>query len=487
MIDSKPDSTKDLLARVADFKSGRVSAAERVETSIATIARVDPTLNAFNDTFAVEARAAATALDAARERGDELGPLAGSIIAVKDNICTTTGRTTCSSRMLADYRSPFDATVVERLRSAGAILIGKTNLDEFAMGSSSETCAWGPVRNPHATDRVPGGSSGGSAAAVASDCVDAALGSDTGGSIRQPAAFCGTVGFKPTYGRISRYGLVAFGSSLDQIGPLTRSVRDAAAIYETIAGIDPSDATTSDLDVEPCLTGDPIDPSTLRIGIPREHLDERNHPGVDQALNETVKRLEAAGATIVDIDLPLTRHGVSTYYVIAPAEASSNLTRYDGIRYGHRAEPVPGEGLEELYARTRTEGFGEEVRRRILLGTYVLSAGYYDAYYKRALQVRRLIKREFDTAFERCDFLLGPTTPTPAFPIGADLDPVSMYLNDVYTVNSNIAGIPALSIPAGTTEDAGQRLPVGVHLQAPAFEERRLLGAAAAVESLLGS
>ena len=483
--ESKIDPSNDLLARVDDFKSGRISASERVETALARISEVDPTINAFHDILADEARATATELDATRERGGELGPLAGSIIAIKDNICMSAGRTTCSSRMLEEYRSPFDATVVERLRAAGAILVGKTNLDEFAMGSSSENCAWGPVRNPHATDRVPGGSSGGSAAAVASDCVDAALGSDTGGSIRQPAAFCGTVGFKPTYGRISRYGLVAFGSSLDQIGPLTRSVRDAAAIYEAIAGLDAADSTTSDLEVETCLANGPVDPSTLRVGIPREHLDDRNHAGVNQVLDLAVDRLRSAGATIIDVDLPLTQHGVSTYYVIAPAEASSNLTRFDGIRYGHRAKAIPGEGLEELYARTRTEGFGEEVRRRILLGTYVLSAGYYDAYYKRALQVRRLIKQEFDNAFKQCDILLGPTTPSPAFPIGADLDPVSMYLNDVYTVNSNIAGIPALSIPAGLVEDEGQRLPAGVHLQAPAFAEVDLLRAAAALESLL--
>ena len=485
MTDSQPDSSHDLLAHVDDFKSGRVSATDRVEQAIARIDEVDPTINAFHDLLADEARETAKELDAMRSRGEDPGPLAGSIIAIKDNICTTAGRTTCSSRMLADYRSPFDATVVERLRSAGAILLGKTNLDEFAMGSSSENCAWGPVRNPHATDRVPGGSSGGSAAAVASDCTDAALGSDTGGSIRQPAAFCGTVGFKPTYGRISRYGLVAFGSSLDQIGPITRSVRDAAAIYESIAGVDPSDSTTSDLEVSPCLADGPTDPGKLRVGIPREHMNDRNHPGVNEILGRAVDRLRSAGATVVDIDLPLTQHGVSTYYVIAPAEASSNLTRFDGIRYGHRADAIPGEGLEELYARTRTEGFGEEVRRRILLGTYVLSAGYYDAYYKRALQVRRLIKNEFDDAFKQCDLLLGPTTPSPAFPIGADLDPVSMYLNDVYTVTSNIAGIPALSLPAGTVEDGGQELPVGLHLQAPAFEEASLLGAAAGLESLL--
>ena len=483
--ESQIDPSNDLLARVEDFKSGRVSASERVETTLNRIAEINPEINAFHDILADEARTMAAELDATRQRGGDLGPLAGSIIAVKDNICMSAGRTTCSSRMLEEYRSPFDATVIERLRSAGAILVGKTNLDEFAMGSSSENCAWGPVRNPHAPDRVPGGSSGGSAAAVAADFTDAALGSDTGGSIRQPAAFCGTVGFKPTYGRVSRYGLVAFGSSLDQIGPLTRSVRDAAAIYEAIAGLDEADSTTSDLEVRTCLAEGPVDPAGLRVGIPREHRNDSNHPGINRMLDRVIDRLRSVGATVMDVDLPLTRHGVSTYYVIAPAEASSNLTRFDGIRYGPRAESIPGESLESLYARTRTEGFGEEVRRRIMLGTYVLSAGYYDAYYKRALQVRRLIKQEFDHAFEQCDILLGPTAPSPAFPIGADLDPVSMYLNDVYTVNSNIAGIPAISIPGGWVEEDGQRLPAGIHLQAPAFAEVDLIRSAAALESLL--
>ena len=475
----------DLLDRVARFKSGEVAAAERARTAIDRIAEVDPGINAFNDVLDESAMRDAERLDEARRRGEPLGPLAGAVVAVKDNICTVDGRTTCSSRMLADYRSPFEATCATRLRAAGAILVGKTNMDEFAMGSSSEQCAWGPVRNPHAPDRVPGGSSGGSAAAVAADCVDAALGSDTGGSIRQPAAFCGNVGFKPTYGRVSRYGLVAFGSSLDQIGPLARSVRDAAAIYEAMAGLDPADATTSDRPVESCLDSGPLDPSGLRVGIPVEHRDDRNHPGINASVADLADRLRDAGATIVDVELPLTQHGISTYYIIAPAEASSNLTRFDGIRYGHRAAAVPGEGLEDLYARTRTEGFGPEVRRRIMLGTYVLSAGYYDAYYKRALQVRRLIKQEFDQAFEQCDVLLGPTTPTPAFAIGAGLDPVSMYLNDVYTVNANIAGIPAISIPAGDVEDGGSRLPIGLHLQAPAFEDARLLRAAATIESML--
>ena len=475
----------DLVDRIATVRDGETTTVERLEGTLARIEAVDGALNAFHEVLSDDARRHAASIDRQFAEGRDPGPLAGAIVAVKDNLCTTEGRTTCSSRMLEHYRSPFEATVVERLRTAGATIIGKTNLDEFAMGSSSENCAWGPVRNPHGVDRVPGGSSGGSAAAVAADLADVALGSDTGGSIRQPAAFCGCVGFKPTYGRISRYGLVAFGSSLDQIGPIARSVRDASLLYEVMAGVDPNDATTSDLPVEPPLADGPIDLRGLRVGVPREHVSDRNHPGVTASFGATLDTLRSAGATIIDVDLPLTHHGISTYYVIAPAEASSNLARYDGIRYGHRAEARPGEGLEELYARTRGEGFGAEVRRRIMLGTYVLSAGYYDAYYTRALKVRRLIKQELDQVLSQCDVLLGPTTPSPAFRLDADLDPVSMYLNDVYTVNANIAGIPAISIPGGLAEDDGEALPTGLHLQAPAFAEPMLLRTAAAIEALV--
>lgn len=476
-------SADDLVARIRSVRDGETTTTDRLEEMLSTIDAVNPSLNAFHEVLAEEARRHAGSIDVRLAAGEDPGPLAGAIVAIKDNLCTTEGRTTCSSRMLEHYRSPFEATAVERLRNAGATIIGKTNLDEFAMGSSSENCAWGPVRNPHGVDRVPGGSSGGSAAAVAADCADVALGSDTGGSIRQPAAFCGCVGLKPTYGRISRYGLVAFGSSLDQIGPIGRSVRDVSLLYEVMAGVDPHDATTSELQVESPLSEGPLDLRGLRVGVPREHLTDDNHPGVTERIGETLDALRTAGVTIVDVDLPLTHHGISTYYVIAPAEASSNLSRYDGIRYGHRAEARPGEGLEELYARTRSEGFGPEVRRRIMLGTYVLSAGYYDAYYTRALKVRRLIKQEFDGVFSRCDVLLGPTTPSPAFRLDADLDPVSMYLNDVYTVNANIAGIPAISIPGGTVTDDGDELPVGLHLQAPAFGEPLLLRTASAIEA----
>lgn len=479
------DPQDDLTERMASVRRGDVSATARLERVLSEIERRGETLNAYHETLETSARATAADVDERIAQGGDTGPLAGAIVAIKDNICTTEGRTTCSSRMLEHYRSPFDATVIRRLRDADAILVGKTNLDEFAMGSGSEHCAWGPVRNPWSTDRVPGGSSGGSAAAVAADLCDAALGSDTGGSIRQPAALCGVVGLKPTYGRISRYGLVAFGSSLDQIGPICRSVRDASLLYSVLAGEDPHDATTAELPVETWTEDMRPTPDQLRIGVPREVREADHHPGISEMLERTIQRLRDAGVSIVEIDLPLTEQGISTYYVIAPAEASSNLSRYDGIRYGHRADPLPGEGLEDLYARTRTEGFGPEVRRRIMLGTYVLSAGYYDAYYKRALQVRRLIREEFDRAFQQCDLIMGPTTPGPAFRIGSEQDPVTAYLNDVYTVNANIAGIPAISIPAGETVDDDVSLPVGLHLQAPAFEESRLFGAGATIESIL--
>jgi aspartyl-tRNA(Asn)/glutamyl-tRNA(Gln) amidotransferase subunit A len=405
-------------------------------------------------------------------------------VAVKDNIATREGHTTCSSRMLESYRSPFDATCVERLRAAGAVVMGKTNLDEFAMGSSSEHCAWGPVHNPWDASRVPGGSSGGSAAAAAAAICGVALGSDTGGSIRQPASLCGCVGFKPTYGRVSRYGLVAFGSSLDQIGPLARSVRDAALTYAVMAGTDPRDSTSAQRPVEDPMADLDRPIESLRIGVPKQYMSDANDPRVNAMVERALERLRSAGAVTVPVDLPLTDVGISTYYVIAPAEASANLARFDGIRYGHRAAARAGEGLEDLYARSRAEGFGPEVQRRIMLGTYVLSAGYYDAYYGRALKVRRLIKAEFDRAFERCDVIAGPASPTPAFHAGGLSDPLQMYLCDVYTVNTNIAGIPGISVPIGFAEESGSSLPVGLHLQAPAMADARLLRAARMVERL---
>ena len=472
----------DLVALRDGIRSGSRSALSAVNGYLTAIDASNPSLNAFHEVFADAAREAASQVDAARKSGRLLGRLAGVPIAVKDNIATRLGHTTCSSRILENYRSPFDATAIERLAAEGAIIIGKTNLDEFAMGSSCERCAWGAVRNPWDPTRVPGGSSGGSAAAVGASLCSAALGSDTGGSIRQPASLCGIVGFKPTYGRISRYGLVAFGSSLDQIGPLTRSVRDAALLYEVMAGDDANDSTCASREVE--AISDTIDhaPRAPRVGLPRQYRTG-NSAAVDAALERAVDLLKGMGATIVDIDLPMTDVGISTYYVIAPAEASSNLARFDGIRYGHRAM---GGDLFELYARSRAEGFGAEVQRRIMLGTYVLSAGYYDAYYRRALQVRRVIKQEFDLAFAACDVILGPTSPTAAFPIGGVTDPLAMYMCDVYTVNTNIAGICGISLPAGLDYSSGSPLPVGVQLQAQAFAEPTLLRIAYALERELG-
>ena len=409
-------------------------------------------------------------------------------IGIKDNIATTEGTTACGSRILEGYRSPFDATVVTKLRAAGAILVGHTNCDEFAMGSSTENCAYGVVRNPWDTTCVPGGSSGGSAAAVAAGLVPAALGSDTGGSIRQPAAFCGCVGLKPSYGRVSRYGLVAFGSSLDQIGPITRTVEDAALLLEVLAGGDRLDSTSVDNPVPDIHSELDAGIAGLRIGVPSQCREAGvNDAAIDASLNHAIELLRDAGAMIVDVELPLTDIGISTYYVIAPAEASSNLARFDGIRYGHRSSS--GSGVEELFSKSRAEGFGPEVQRRIMLGTYVLSSGYYDAYYKRALQVRRCIKEEFDTAFESCDVLLGPTSATTAFEIGGKPDPLSMYLCDLYTVNANIAGICGASVPAGFDEvDAnGRRRPIGLHLQAQAFAEPTLLRAAAGLERALAA
>jgi aspartyl-tRNA(Asn)/glutamyl-tRNA(Gln) amidotransferase subunit A len=474
------------MTAIRDAVAQQATSAETVIAQmVRDIRRVDPVIGAYREVFAEEALDAARQVDDDARAGRPLGALAGVPVAVKDNIATRRGHTTCSSRMLETYRSPFDATVIERLEAAGAIVIGKTNLDEFAMGSSGENCAWGPVRNPWDTSRVPGGSSAGSAAAVAAGLCAAALGSDTGGSIRQPAAFCGVVGFKPTYGRVSRFGLVAFGSSLDQIGPIARSVRDAALLYRVMAGQDPRDSTTADRPVEDPLASleEPI--ARLRVGLPRQYSSAANDREVEAAVRHAAETYARLGAEIVEVDLPLTDVGISTYYVIAPAEASSNLARYDGIRYGHRATPRPGDDLLALYARSRAEGFGPEVQRRIMLGTYVLSSGYYDAYYKRALQVRRRIKQEFDAAFARCDVLLGPAAPTPAFEFGANADPLAMYLCDVYTVNANIAGICGVSLPGGAAERGGRRLPIGVQLQANAFEEVSLLRAARMLEKAL--
>ena len=417
-------------------------------------------------------------MDVCRNALAELDRVEPSLHALKDNLCTRGVPTTASSRMLEHFIPPYDATVVSRIERAGAVVVGKTNCDEFAMGSSTENSAFGPSRNPWATDRIPGGSSGGSAVAVAADVVPMALGSDTGGSIRQPAAMCGVLGIKPTYGRVSRYGLLAFGSSLDQIGPLTRTAYDAALTLGVIAGVDPADATSSPEpvpDYTAALTGDIRD---ARIGVPSKLLDSGVDSAIVSAIRSALDALRHQGATLVDIDLPHARYAVPVYYLVATAEASSNLARYDGVRYGFRA-PEASE-LHAMYARTREGGFGPEVKRRIMLGTYVLSAGYYDAYYLKAQQVRTLIRRDYDEAFERVDVVAMPTSPIPPFKISERVsDPLQMYLADIFTVTANLAGLPAVSIPCGFTAD---RLPVGLQLTGRRFDEATLLRIADAYE-----
>jgi aspartyl-tRNA(Asn)/glutamyl-tRNA(Gln) amidotransferase subunit A len=448
-----------------------ISSTELVRRALDRIQELDGAIHAFNSIHAERALELAAKVD-----GGELdGPLAGVPIALKDNICTTFGTTTCSSKMLADFRSPYDATVVRKLESAGAIIVGKTNLDEFAMGSSTENSAFGPTRNPWDTDRVPGGSSGGSAAALAAGMCVASIGSDTGGSIRQPAALCGLVGLKPTYGRVSRYGLVAFASSLDQVGPLGWTVEDVALLMNTLAGHDPRDSTSADEPV-PDYTADLDRPlEGLRLGIVREYSQAQGMDAeVEAALAAAINTYKGLGATMVEVSLPNLEYGIAAFYVIAPCEASSNLARYDGVHYGHRTrEPVAD--IVELFSRSRAEGFGQEVQRRIMIGTYALSSGYYDAYYVRALKLRRLIKQDFDRAFEQCDALVTPTSPTAAFRLGEKTaDPLQMYLMDIFTVTCNIAGIPGISLPCGFT--TGPRpLPIGLQLLAPAFQEHKLL------------
>lgn len=456
-------------------RAGELSAEQVVRDALDCIASVDGTIHAFLQTFTDEAIAKARAVDGAVGAGGDPGPLAGVPIAIKDNICLDFGTTTCASRFLEEYRSPFCATVATRLLDAGAVIVGKTNLDEFAMGCSTQNSAFGPSRNPWDTTRVPGGSSGGSAAAVAGAMVPASLGSDTGGSIRQPAGLCGLVGLKPTYGRVSRYGLVAFASSLDQIGPLTRTVADAAAVLGAISGPDPHDATSAQNPV-PDFERDLDRPiSDLTIGVPSQGRSDANHPGVNAALETAIDRFSSLGARIVDVRLPHVDHAIAAYYIVAPAEASSNLARFDGVRFGRRAE---GDGdLLDLYCRSRAEGFGAEVKRRIMLGTHVLSSGYYDAYYVTALKVRRKIQGDYQAAFDAgCHALLLPSSPRPAFRIGERTDdPLALYLEDTYTVGANLAGLPAITFPGGFVEVDGTDLPVGLQLIGPPWSEHDLL------------
>jgi aspartyl-tRNA(Asn)/glutamyl-tRNA(Gln) amidotransferase subunit A len=464
------------------IRSGERSAVDVCRETLARIDAVNPVLNAFNTVAAERALARADAIDRDRDRHHG-APLAGVPIAIKDNICTSGLRTTASSRMLEHFVPPYDATVISRLEAAGAVVVGKTNCDEFAMGSSNETSAFGPVRNPWALDRSPGGTSGGSAAAVAAGLTPCALGSDTGGSVRQPSSLCGVVGLKPTYGRVSRYGLIAHGSSLDQIGPIARRARDVAIVLGVVAGADACDSTSAPEpvpDYEAALTGDV---RGVRVGVPRALVEQGVDPDVASATTAALEVLKARGATLVDVELPHARYATPVYYLVSTAEASSNLARYDGVRYGFRAS---GADLRAMYGETRGRGFGAEVKRRIMLGTYVLSAGYYDAYYLKAQQVRTLILRDYDGAFERVDVVAMPTSPVPAFKLGEKIaDPLQMYLVDVFTVSANLTGLPAINVPCGFTRGAATTtpgLPIGLQLTGRRFDEAMLLRLADAYE-----
>jgi aspartyl-tRNA(Asn)/glutamyl-tRNA(Gln) amidotransferase subunit A len=459
--------------------AGQASAVEVADAFLAALRDREPKLQSFMTVDEADVRRQAAAVDAKRKGGQPLGKLAGVPVAVKDVLCTKGVRTTCSSKILDGFVPPYDAHVVERLRAEDAVVLGKTNMDEFAMGSSTENSAYQTSKNPWDTSRIPGGSSGGSAAAVAGCQAPVSLGTDTGGSIRQPAALCGIVGIKPTYGRVSRYGLIAFASSLDQVGPFTHDVADCALMMEVVAGHDGRDSTSVDVPV-PAYTRTLNDPvKGLRIGVPKEFFGQGLDAEVEAAVRAALKEYEKQGATLVDVSLPHSPYALAAYYIVAPAEASSNLARFDGMHYGHRTKEKVD--LISTYSKSRGEGFGPEVQRRIMIGTYVLSSGYKDAYYVKALKVRRLVKRDYDEAFEKCDVVMGPTTPTAAFKAGEKSgDPLAMYLSDVYTVSCNLAGIPGLSIPCGFTAGG---LPIGLQLLCPPFEEERMLRVARMYEA----
>jgi aspartyl-tRNA(Asn)/glutamyl-tRNA(Gln) amidotransferase subunit A len=456
----------------------KTSATALAEAFYEKIASDDPKIGAYLTLSKERAMAKAAQIDSLAEKGGKLPPLAGVPVGIKDVLVTSGVRTTAGSKILRNYVPPYDCTAVARLEAAGAVVLGKLNCDEFAMGSSNENSAWKPVHNPRDLSRVPGGSSGGSAAAVAADMAVATLGSDTGGSIRQPASFCGVVGLKPTYGRVSRYGLIAFASSLDHIGPLTKTVKDAATVLRTIAGRDPMDSTSAELRVPDYVAELDKPVKALKIGVAKEYLGEGLDAEVRSAIESAIQKLASLGCEIVEVSLPHTKYAIPAYYLVATAEASSNLARFDGVRYGHRAAGV--RSLSDMYRRTRDEGFGAEVKRRIMLGTYALSAGYYDAYYLKAQRVRTLLTRDFEEAFKKVDAIVAPTSPTAAFKLGEKVDdPLAMYLADIYTVTANLAGIPGISIPCGQTRE---KLPIGLQIFGKHFDEATILRVANAYE-----
>jgi aspartyl-tRNA(Asn)/glutamyl-tRNA(Gln) amidotransferase subunit A len=460
----------------------KVTSREVTEHYLSRIGSHDGKINSYVTVLHEEALEKAEERDASLSRGEQAGPLHGIPIGLKDIFCTGGVLTTCGSKVLSNFIPPYDSTVYRKLLDAGAVLLGKQNMDEFAMGSSTETSYWGPTRNPWDLSRIPGGSSGGSAAAVSSALCPAAVGTDTGGSIRQPASLCGTVGMKPTYGRVSRFGMIAFASSLDQAGPITRTVKDAAIVLEVISGYDPKDTTSVNVEVPPYREWCGRDIAGTRVGVPKEYFIEGMQKEVEEEVKKSIAALESLGCEIIEVSLPHTDYALSCYYIVAPAEASSNLARYDGVRYGYRAGGYAD--LIDMYRKTRAEGFGEEVKRRIMLGTYALSAGYYDAFYGKALKVRTLIKNDFIEAFKSVDVLVTPTSPTTAFQLGEKTqDPLTMYLSDVFTIPANLAGLPGISIPCGKD---GKNLPVGVQIIGKHFREEELFPVASALESILG-
>lgn len=460
-----------------------VTSREVTEHYLSRIGSRDEKINAYITVLHEEALKKAEERDASLSRGEQAGPLHGIPIGLKDIFCTGGVLTTCGSKVLSNFIPPYDSTVYRKLLDAGAVLLGKQNMDEFAMGSSTETSYWGPTRNPWDLSRIPGGSSGGSAAAVSSSLCTAAVGTDTGGSIRQPASLCGTVGMKPTYGRVSRFGMIAFASSLDQAGPITRTVKDAAILLEVISGYDPKDSTSVNVEVLPYRDWCGRDIAGTRVGVPKEYFIEGMQKEVEEEVKKSIAALKSLGCEIIEVSLPHTDYALSCYYIVAPAEASSNLARYDGVRYGYRAGGYAD--LIDMYRKTRAEGFGEEVKRRIMLGTYALSAGYYDAFYGKALKVRTLIKNDFIEAFKSVDVLVTPTSPTTAFRLGEKTqDPLTMYLSDVFTIPANLAGLPGISIPCGKD---GKNLPVGVQIIGKHFREEDLFPVASALESILGT